>query len=167
MQKLDIDFQSAPGKAPSAGVALLVLAVLAGLALLQVQRDLGNQLAAIDAVQGRITAGEKSGAASQKKSEGDQAIQTAFNQLTLPWGDVFAAVEEAADKQVLLLALEGDGRNRVIKITAQAPHADAMLAYLERLKSNGKLGGWRLLSHREDDKGALHFVIQAVLQEGA
>jgi hypothetical protein len=166
MHKLDIDFQSAPGKAPSAGMILLVLAVLGGLALVQVQRDLGNQLAAMDAAQGRSAAGEKLGAANQKKSDGDQAAQTAFNQLTLPWGEVFAAVEEAADKQVLLLALEGDGRNRVIKITAQAPHVEDMLAYLGRLKSNGKLGGWRLLSHREDDKGALHFVIQAVLPEG-
>lgn len=166
MQKLDIDFQRPASRVPSAGMALLALAVLAGLALLLTQRDLNNQLAAMDAVQGRTATGEKSGAANQKKSEGDLALQAAFNQLTLPWGEVFAAVEEAASDQVLLLALEGDGRNRVIKITAQAPHAEAMLAYLERLKGNGKLSGWRLLSHREGDDGALHFVIQADLAEG-
>lgn len=166
MQKLDIDFQSAAGKSPSAGMAVLVLTVLVGLALLLMQRDLSDRLAAMDAAQGRIAASEKSGAGNKQRSEGDQALQTAFNQLTLPWGEVFASVEEAADDQVLLLALEGDGRNRVIRIAAQAPHAEAMLAYLERLKGSGKLGGCRLLSHREDDDGALHFVIQADLPEG-
>ena len=166
MQKLDIDFQKTSAKAPSAGMSLLVLAVLAGLALVLMQRDLSNQISAIDALQERSAAGEKS-AAAHPKSDAEQAAQTAFNQLTLPWGDVFAAVEDAAEQQVLLLALEGDGRNRVIKITAQAPHTEAMLAYLERLKSSGKLGAWRLLSQREDDNGALHFVIQAVLPEGA
>lgn len=167
MHKLDIDFQSTTGKAPSAGMALLALAVLLGLALLLLQNNISNQLAAMDAAQGRIASGGKEGTASQKKSESDQSAQAAFNQLTLPWSDVFAALEAAADKQVILLALEGDGRNRVIKVVAQAPHADAMFAYLDRLKSNGKLGGWRLLSHRKGDDGVLHFEIQAVLPEDA
>lgn len=167
MQKLDIDFQNTGGKTLLGGTAMLVLAVLAGLALLQVQHDLGNQIAAIDAAMGKNAAVEKSAGANQKKQGEDQVVQAAFNQLTLPWGDVFAAVEEASDKKVLLLALEGDGRNRVVKISAKAPHAETMLAYLERLKSSGKLGGWRLLSHREEEDGTLRFVIQAVLPEGA
>ena len=166
MQKLDIDFQSAAGKTFSVGTAVLVLAVLVGLALLLMQRDLSDRLAAMDAAQGRTAASEKSAAGNKQKSEGDQLLQAAFNQLVLPWGEVFAAVEEATDDQVLLLTLEGDGRNRVIKIAAQAPYAEAMLAYLERLKSNGKLNGWRLLNHHEGEDGALHFVIQADLPEG-
>ena len=162
MQRLDLDFQRSAGKRPSAGLVLLVLAVLVGLALLLVQRDLVAQLALIDAAQGRAAASSK----PTDTKEGDQALQDAFSQLTLPWGEVFASVEDAADEQVLLMALEGDGRNRVVKIAAQAPHAVAMLDYLERLKNEGRLGGWRLLSHREDDKGVLHFVIQADLPEG-
>jgi len=164
MQKLDIDFQHPAGKTHYAGKALLVFAVIAGLVLLTMQRDLNDQVALLDASQGRAEASERLIAGS--KQEGDPSLQVAYNQLMLPWGDVFASVEDAADEQVLLMGLEGDGRNRAVKIAAQAPHAVAMLDYLERLKSNGKLSGWRLLSHREDDKGSLHFVIQADLPEG-
>ena len=167
MQKLDIDFQASTRKLPSAGMAVLVVAVLAGLMLLLLQRDLSGQLAEMDATLEHSAASGKSGAMSGKDAEGDRDLHAAFNQLVLPWGEVFAAVEDAAGDQVLLLGLEGDGRNRVAKITAQAPHAEEMLDYLERLKRNGRLNRWRLLSHREDDKGALHFVIQADLPEGS
>ena len=167
MQKLDIDFQASTRKLPSAGTALLVVALLAGLALLLLQRNLSDQLAEMDAALGHSATSGKSGAMSGPDAEGGRELQAAFNQLILPWGEVFAAVEEAAGDQVLLLGLEGDGRNRVVKITAQAPHAEEMLGYLERLKRNGSLNKWRLLSHREDDRGALHFVIQADLPEGS
>ena len=166
MQKLDIDFQASTGKPPSAGMAVLVIAVLAGLVLLLVQRNLSDQLAETDAALGHSASSGKSGVMSGQDAEGDRELHAAFNQLVLPWGEVFAAVEDAAGDQVLLLGLEGDGRNRVVKITAQAPHAEEMLDYLERLKRNGRLNRWRLLNHREDDKGVLQFIIQADLPEG-
>lgn len=166
MQRLDIDFQASTGKLPSAGVAVLVIAVLAGLALLLLQRDLSGQLAEMDTTLGHSAASEKSRAMSGRDAEGDRELRAAFNQLVLPWGEVFAAVEDATEDRVLLLGLEGDGRNRLVRITAQAPHAEDMLAYLERLKTSRKLGGWRLLSHSEDDKRMLRFVIQADLPEG-
>ena len=167
MHRLDIDFQASTRRRPSAGVAVLVVAVLAGLVLLLLQRDLSGQLAEMDAILGHSAAPEKSRAMSGQDAEGERELHAAFNQLVLPWGEVFAAVEDAAGDQVLLLGLEGDGRNRVVKITAQTHHAEEMLGYLERLKRNGSLNRWRLLSHREDDKGALHFVIQADLPEGS
>lgn len=162
MQKLDIDFQRPVVKAHSMGRALLVLAILAALSQFLMQRDLNDRIAVMDAAQSNMR--EKPAVAG--KQEGDPALQAAFNQLTLPWDLVFASVEDAANDEVLLLALEGDGRNRTVRISAQVLHVTAMLDYLERLKNNGKLKGWRLLSHREDDKGALRFVIQAELPEG-
>jgi hypothetical protein len=41
-----------------------------------------------------------------------------------------------------------------------------MLAYLEQMKTAGKLNAWRLLSHRKEEDGTLNFVIQAELPEG-
>lgn len=159
MRKLDIDFQNSGGKPSHAGTAVLVLAVIVAAAMLLIQRSLNDQLDLMEATHTSTAAHDKSSAGSQQ--DDDPALQIAFNQLMLPWGGVFAAVEAAANDQVLLRSLDGNGRNRVIKITAQAPHAVAMLDYLQALKESGKLTGLQLLSHREDDKGALNFVIQA------
>ena len=163
MKRLDINFQRANSDARPAGLALLVFSVLVAISLMMMQRDLENQMAELDA---KSVLNENGAASGTANPDRDKITQAAFNQLNLPWEDVFAAVEEAANSRVLLLALEGEGRNRVIRITAEAPHADAMLAYLEELKRNGNLSGWRLMSHRKNDAGVLRFVIQADLPEG-
>lgn len=164
MRRLDIDFQRVSGRSPSAGMVLLVLALLVGGALLLAQQNLSDQLAAMDEM--RVQADAGADTSIKQDSESDRVLQQAFDQMALPWAEVFASVEEAAGSQVLLLGLEGDGSNGVIRIFASATGVETMLAYLEQMKTTGKLNAWRLLSHRKEEDGTLHFVIQAELPEG-
>lgn len=169
MQRLDLDYQKQPGQRSSAGNSILILGVVASLVLAFGYRNLGEQLAELEAGDRHSSAGEKSGYSAQQKEQAkaEQILETAFNQLALPWGEVFAAVETAANGKVTLLALEGDGQHKTVRISARTANSVNMLAYLERLKSSGRLSGLHLASHRQETDGSLHFVVQADFAGGA
>lgn len=169
MQKLDLDYQKQPGQHSSAGSSILILGIVVSLVLALGYRNLGAQLAELEAGDIHSSSSEKSGYSAQQKEQAkaEQVLETAFNQLMLPWGEVFAAVEISANREVTLLALEGDGRNKTVRISASAASSGKMLAYLERLKSSGRLSGLHLASHRQEKDGSLHFVVQADFAGGA
>lgn len=169
MQKLDLDFQKQPGQRSSAGNSILILGVVASLVLAFGYRNLGARLAELEAGVMQSSSGERSGYSAQQKEQAkaEQILETAFNQLALPWGEVFAAVETAANGKVTLLALEGDGQHKTVRISARTANSVSMLAYLERLKTSGRLSGLHLASHRQEKDGSLHFVVQADFAGGA
>jgi Tfp pilus assembly protein PilN len=169
MQRLHLDYQKHPMRHSSAGSSILILGIVASLVLALGFRNLGAQLADLEAGAKQISRSEKSGNTAQQKerAEADQVLEVAFNQLALPWGEVFAAVETAANGEVTLLALEGDGRHKTVRISARTANSNSMLAYLERLKSSGRLSGLHLASHRQETDGSLRFVVQADFAGGA
>jgi len=163
MQKLDLDYQKQPGRGSSAGSSILILGVVASLVLAFGYHNLGLQLADLEEGVKQSARGERSGNTAQQKEQAkaDQVLETAFNQLALPWGEVFSAVETAANGEVTLLALEGDGRHKTVRISARTANSNSMLAYLERLKNSSRLSGLHLASNRLETDGSLHFVVQA------
>jgi len=169
MQKLDLDYQRQPGGRNSAGVAILILGMVMSLALAFVYRDLGAQLAEMEAEIMHASTGNDPGKTAQQREQAkaEQFLETAFNQLALPWGEIFSAVESAANGKVTVLALESDGLHKTVRISARTADPGNMLAYLERLKSGGRLSGLHLASHRQDADGTLHFVVQADFAGGA
>lgn len=169
MQRLDLDYQKQPGQRSSAGSSILILGVVVSLVLAFGYRNLGVQLAELEAGDMHSSVSEKSGYSAQQKenAKAEQILETAFNQLALPWGEVFAAVETAANGKVTVLALESDGLHKTVRISARTANPDNMLAYLERLKSSGRLSGLHLVSHRQETNGSLHFVVQADFAGGA
>lgn len=169
MQRLDLDYQKQPGRRSSAGSSILILGIVASLVLAFGYHNLGLQLADLEAGVKQTAHKEKSGNSAQQKEQAktEQILETAFNQLAMPWGEVFAAVETAANGEVTLLALEGDGRHKTVRISARTVNSGSMLAYLERLKSSGRLSGLHLASHRQETDSSLHFVVQADFAGGA
>jgi hypothetical protein len=163
MQRLGLDYQKQPGRRSSAGSSILILGIVASLVLAFGYHNLGAQLADLEAGDRQTSVKVKSVTAAQQKerAETEQIFETAFNQLALPWGEVFAAVETATNGDVTLLALEGDGRHKTMRISARAANYGGMLAYLERLKNSGRLSGLHLASNRLETDGSLHFVVQA------
>jgi len=163
MQQLDLDYLKQPGRHSSAGSSILILGIVASLVLGFGYHSLGAQLAELEKGVMLSSSGEKSGNSKQQKkqAEAEQIFETVFNQLTLPWGEVFAAVETAANGEVTLLALESDGHHKTVRISARTANSRSMLSYLERLKSSGRLSGLHLASHRQETDGSLHFVVQA------
>ncbi|MDD2775360.1 MAG: hypothetical protein PHU06_05340 [Gallionella sp.] len=161
MKKIDIDFYRSANRKSLLGLVVLLCGILSGIFVLSMRHDLSEKIAEIES-----TGIKKHKLNGNQRAEDGSVLQDAANQLSLPWGSLFALIEELSTDDILIQNLEGDGHSRTIKIVAQAPHAEAMLDYLERLKSSDKFSvNWRLLSHHKDENGALNFVIQSEFPE--
>lgn len=87
-----------------------------------------------------------------------------IDQLALPWGRLFRAVEGAAMPQVMLLAIAPDTGAGTVQISAAATDAAAMFDYAGRLAQQQGLAGIYLRQHQVDPRGGerpLRFVIMA------
>lgn len=74
-------------------------------------------------------------------------VNEAALRLTIPWEELFRAVESAADKRVALLALQPNFQKRELKISAEAEDFGAIRRYIEQLESGSALAEVRLVSH--------------------
>jgi len=84
--------------------------------------------------------------------------------LTLPWGDLFDAIETAATKKVALVALQPDSELETVRITAETRNLDDALAFVRRLQATRKLSGVYLASHQVQTRDAerpVRFVVMA------
>ena len=84
--------------------------------------------------------------------------------LLLPWRDLFAAIESAAQEDVALLSIEPDHKKSQVRITAEAKDFGILIDYLKRLGKAPQLKLVRLLSYevREDDKQRpIRFIVEA------
>ncbi|MEZ0315753.1 MAG: hypothetical protein ACAH10_02580 [Methylophilaceae bacterium] len=158
------------------GVVVVVLAVIMVAAAWHYYSGIQQQAGTLDKQlqELREISGIKAPAKTmQKKSSGellekiDQAKKLA-DFLLIPWGDVFAALENAALDDSALLAIEPDPKKRQLKITAEAKNQDVMFDYVQRLEATPQLSGAYLLKHEilEDiDQHPIRFVAVAQWQE--
>lgn len=92
------------------------------------------------------------------------AINTAIEQLNLPWRDLLDAVESATPKQIALLSLEPDARKHLLKGVAEARDSDAMIAYIEALQQQSFFSDVVLTRHdtnEQDVRKPLRFQFEA------
>ena len=78
-----------------------------------------------------------------------------------------AAIEQAATKDVAILQLQPDADQRLLRLTAEARHRDAMFEYLRRLGAARELSNVVLVSHQvqqEDPQHPIQFSVQATLK---
>lgn len=75
------------------------------------------------------------------------AARDALVQIGLPWDDVFAALEDAAHRDVALLAVNPDPRKGEVRLAAEARDLAAMLAYHQRLETAPALRNVALIDH--------------------
>lgn len=155
MRKLDLDFQRKSLPLSGSGVVLLVVALLLGGKLFVDFRKMSAEVERGEAKLARLE--RMTGHKAQhidKKDKGDAYLvetkraNEVISQLTLPWDQLFAAVEEAADKDVALLAIQPDRRKGVVMIGGEAKNIAAMLDYMRRLGEEKPLKGVMLLSHQ-------------------
>lgn len=84
------------------------------------------------------------------------AVNSATQQLNLPWSQLLAAVEHATPAAVALLELSPDAKRHLVKGVAEAKTADTMLAYIKSLKQQPFLGNVILTRHEVSDQGSNH-----------
>lgn len=85
-------------------------------------------------------------------------------QLTLPWEQLFHAVESAGSKHIALLALEPDTEKKLVKINGEAKNLAVLLNYISSLERQEVFGPVFLQSHQvqQGSERSVRFTLLAV-----
>jgi Tfp pilus assembly protein PilN len=92
------------------------------------------------------------------------AINGIVQQLNIPWDRLLGAFDLATPSTIAVLELVPDAKKHSVKGVAEAATAEAMLAYIERLKQQPALGNVVLTKHEvnaEDANKPLRFEFEA------
>lgn len=85
-----------------------------------------------------------------------------LQKLTVPWENLFTALEATRGDKIALLAMEPDVRKGQVRIIAEAKTANDMLDYLRRLGGEAAFSGVILVNHQiqqQDAERPLRFSI--------
>jgi Tfp pilus assembly protein PilN len=172
MRALSLDYHHTPRLAKKAGIALLVLGVVAALQLGSRYYELSEQVGLWEAKTAEIERLTQHGPGKTRRtgkrpeqlgSEMKRARETLL-QLALPWDELFRAVEASDYDQVALLAIEPDPQKKLVRISGEARTVSCMLQYLRVLQEAPVLSDVYLHSHQirqQDPDKPVHFTVQA------
>jgi len=156
VERLYLDYQRRDRPLPRAGLAVLLLALLAAVAAGDGYWSLRRQLADSDAAADRLeSAAHRRGILSSRDSQADgdrrEEVRWAnevLRQLTLPWDQLFETIEAAGDKDVALLSLAPDREKHLVRIGIEAKSAAAGLNYLKGLEARDIFASVGIQSHQ-------------------
>ena len=123
-----------------------------------------EQLERIERGHGLRATGRPGGNEGEELAQEVKRANEVLFQLTLPWEELFHAVESVAGKKIALLELEPDMEKHVVKISGEAKDLVALLNYITQLEEQEVFGTVYLQSHqvqqRDPDK-PVRFVLLA------
>jgi len=166
MKRLELDFVAPPHRSPWPGVLLLAVSLALAGALGMYYHDVRVELERLETAGGLVSAERRPQRAIPRERVEEEAkyAETVVRQLTLPWASLVGTIEEAATKDVAILQLQPDAQQRLLRLTAEARHQEAMLEYLRRLVSAGALADVHVVSHQVqhgDPQRPIQFAVQA------
>jgi len=176
MVPLRLDYQRGIQPFPWAGAVLLVSALMVLTLVGVYYRELAGKAVSWEvrqaATQGPRVTGLQTAdphTADSKRGTADMALEIkhaneVLQQLTLPWGKLFQAMESSSGKQVALLAMEPDAEKQVVKISGEAKDIAAVLDYIRRLAAQQVFSSVYLQSHQiqqQDPEKPVRFVLLA------
>jgi len=168
-RRLELDYIAPARRRPWAGLVVLVVSLCLAGFLLTRYRDAHLELARIEAATSLVSA-ERRPPRAIPKERLDEEVKTAeavVRQLTLPWGSLVQAIEQASTREVAVLQLQPDAENRIVRLTAEARNGEAMFEYVRRLGAAKGLADLHVVSHhvqREDPQRPIQFSVQAALR---
>jgi hypothetical protein len=153
MQALSLDYQRKPRRGSRPGVLVLLLGVVAVFIVADLAVEAGRMKADSEAEftrtdRKRVPVVRSTEAGSKRSAEEMKIADSIAQRLTLPWADLFDALETSSNNTVALLALEPDLSKRVLRITAEAKNKTDMLAYVNRLNEDRRLLNVHLMDHQ-------------------
>jgi hypothetical protein len=153
MQALSLDYERSAPRRSRLGVLLLLLGVTAALIVGDLAVEANRQKAEVESTLARTdrkrVPAVRGGARETKRTAEEMKIaDNIAGRLTLPWADLFDALETSSNNTVALLALEPDLSKRVLRITAEAKNKSDMLAYVARLNEDRRLLNVHLMDHQ-------------------
>lgn len=146
-----IDFTKPRRRAPTAGVALLTLGVLAMVATAVFDRrwaaDREQLLQAALRREEAMRAQQRAKPVVGVPSADERRLERALAERNRPWLAALRAVEAATRDPVFLLAMNADAANPGFRLDAEAPSFEHALSYVQVLPDGVGLVSAQLLSH--------------------
>jgi biopolymer transport protein ExbD len=157
MQALHIDFGPRRQRSPWIGRAMLAVAALVALDAGMSYHTAKNTLAENQSRLAQRTTGKGAPKVSPQEVA---AVRETVQRLTLPWDDLFAAIESAASDKVALAAIEPDPRNGTVTITGDGKDYLAALSYVLNLSHTEGMNRVQLVRHEQKNEG-VNFAVSA------
>jgi hypothetical protein len=161
MQALGLDFCRTRRGSPWAGRLLLAVALAvcvdAGLTYKNLSRSIGESEARLAR---RSPAGPVAKATPQEVALARETVQ----RLSLPWNELFGALESAATDRVALAAIEPDTRAGTVTISGDSKDYLAALTYVLNLSRTDSLERVQLVRHEQkanDPNAPVSFAVSA------
>ncbi len=153
MIRLRLDYQRSMKPIPLAGAILLAAAVAVSIltgsyyyGLTSKTADWQDSLQKFEQASGRQAAGP------YQELRGEfldiKQASEVLRQLTLPWENLFHAVESSTDRQIALLGMEPDTEKHVVSINCEAKDVAAMLNFIKRLQGQQEFSSVYLQNHQ-------------------
>jgi len=159
MQRLEIDFCASRGATPWLGRVLLAVAAVilvdTGLSYHAAQRALQDQAARV---------GKRTPAGPKASPQEIAAVRETVQRLSLPWDELFIALESAASDRVALAAIEPDTKKGTVTISGDGKDYLAALSYVLNLSKTEGLEHVQLVRHEQkanDPNGPVSFAVSA------
>lgn len=170
MRALQLDYVAPRRRSHWIGAAVLAVALGASGVVVERYRDARNALAGLDASESLLAAGRPYTKALSRARLDDEAktVAEVTRQLTLPWAKMIAAVEQASMKDVVVLQLQPEAQQRLLRLTAEARNPTVMLEYVQRLEKSQGLEDVHLVRHEmqlEQPGRPVQFSVQATLRD--
>lgn len=159
MKALELDFHRVRPAAPWAGWLLLALGLAfiadVGVSYYRASTSIAEQEARLEALEGSAAATTRSPAARDSATPEELAVaRETIARLSMPWDDLFGALEGAATDRVALLALEPDRETGTVLIRGEAGDYAGVLDYVQQLGRAGTLSQVHLVKHERRDAGS-------------
>jgi hypothetical protein len=170
MHRLELDYVAPPRRARWPGIAVLALSFVVAAGVVGRYRDAQRELSALEAAQGLVNIDRATTKAIPRERIDEEAkmVNEVVRQLGLPWAKMIAAVEKASTGDVVVLQLQPEAQQRLLRLTAEAKNREAMLGYVRRLGEDRALGEVHLVRHevRLDQPGRpIQFAVQAAMRD--
>jgi hypothetical protein len=150
MTSLRLDYQRCMQPFPLAGTVLLSFAVAITVLTGGYYFSLSADSKALEDSLKKFeqTADAPTRSSHPEKSGDIKQASEVLRQLTLPWEDLFQAVESSTIPQVTLLGMEPDLEKHVVNISCEARDIASMLSFMKRLETRREFIAVYLQNHQ-------------------
>lgn len=163
MRPVWLDYQRPAPTTTKASWLLLIAGLLAGGAVLGCYRDTQDSIAELEyRIEKQQRAMERRNRSEPAAQEANPATPRLAKNTAERWERLFAALEQASDDTVTLLAL--DPNESEISLNGEAKNFAAATAYIKRLQETGTLADVHLLNHevaKDHPEKPVRFVLSA------
>jgi Tfp pilus assembly protein PilN len=161
MQALDLDFCTTRRGSPWIGRLLLAVALAVCLDAGLSYKNLNKSIVESEA---RLARRAPAGPARKASPEELAVVRETVQRLSLPWDELFSALESAASDRVVLASIEPDTRKGTVVISGDGRDYLAALTYVLNLSHSESLDRVQLVRHEQkanDPAGPVSFAVSA------